>query len=216
MENDFDVVTVEPFNEVYVRVLCEPSVAYELREYFTFAVPGAKFMPSYKAKVFDGKIRLYNTMTRLLYAGLVPYVEQFCSQRGYRAKVDIGRNEPTQHNTQQFLDSLKLSFQPRDYQLEAFTHGIQNNRALFLSPTASGKSFIIYLLMRYLNKKTLIIVPTTSLVHQMASDFESYGLTDADDYIHKVFSGQEKDRQANHHHHMAVYLQEPQVVLRRL
>lgn len=184
---------VEKVNETYVRIVCEPSTAYELSDYFTFDVPGAKFMPSYKNKVWDGKIRLYNTMTRLLYSGLVPYVQKFCSDRGYRAVVTFDMTDTyTSNDALKFLQQLDLSFEPRDYQLEAFAYGVQNNRALFLSPTASGKSFIIYLLMRYYNRKTLIIVPTTSLVHQMASDFETYGLPDADNYIHKIFSGQEK------------------------
>lgn len=185
-------VLIEPVNETYVRIVCEPSTAYELSDYFTFDVPGAKFMPSYKNKVWDGKIRLYNSMTRLLYAGLVPYVEKFCQIRGYKAVSSLGALNTNSQDALSFLKELNLSFEPRDYQVDAYLHGIQNNRALFLSPTASGKSFIIYLLMRYLNKKTLIIVPTTSLVHQMASDFETYGLPDANDYIHKIFSGQEK------------------------
>lgn len=184
-------VVVEHVNETYVRVVCEPSTAYELSDYFTFDVPGAKFMPSYKNKVWDGKIRLYNTMTRLLYAGLEPYVEKFCQIRGYKF-VTYDHLVGEQKDFNDFLTTLNLSFTPRDYQLDAFAYGVKNNRALFLSPTASGKSFIIYLLMRYFNRKTLIIVPTTSLVHQMASDFETYGLTDAGDYIHKIFSGQEK------------------------
>ena len=186
-------VLIEPVNETYVRIVCEPSTAYELSDYFTFDVPGAKFMPSFKNKIWDGKIRLYNTMTRLLYAGLVPYVNRFCGERNY----NLVSNLPVQDHdfratALEVLNELQLKFEPRDYQIDAYLHGVKNNRALFLSPTASGKSLIIYLLTRYHASKTLIIVPTTSLVHQMASDFETYGLPDADDHIHKIFSGQEK------------------------
>ena len=51
---------------------------------------------------------------------------------------------------------------------------------------------IIYLLLRwYLNgtndKKTIVIVPTTSLVEQMAKDFQDYGY---DKDICKIYSGQ--------------------------
>lgn len=186
-------VLVEPFNETYVRVVCEPSTAYELSDYFTFDVPGAKFMPSFKNKVWDGKIRLYNTMTRLLYAGLVPYITKFCQEREYEFKSnlpDLGTD--LKATALEVIKELNLPMQPRDYQLDAYLHGVKHNRALFLSPTASGKSFIIYLLTRFYQTKTLIIVPTTSLIHQLASDFESYGLEDADDNIHKIFSGQEK------------------------
>lgn len=186
-------VLIEPVNETYVRIVCEPSTAYELSDYFTFDVPGAKFMPSFKNKVWDGKIRLYNTMTRLLYAGLVPYVIRFCGERNYKLVNDLPAQEHDFKATAlEVVKELNLKFEPRDYQIDAYLHGVANNRALFLSPTASGKSLIIYLLTRYYASKTLIIVPTTSLVHQMASDFETYGLSDADDYIHKIFSGQEK------------------------
>ena len=81
--------------------------------------------------------------------------------------------------------------EPRDYQLEAFVYAVRNRRALLLSPTASGKSFIIYLLTRYYNARTLIIVPTTSLVSQLASDFADYGF-ESDRYVHRIFSGQDK------------------------
>ena len=85
---------------------------------------------------------------------------------------------------------LKLPFEPRDYQLQAFAHGVRNSRAMLLSPTASGKSLIIYLLSRYYNKRTLIIVPTVSLVKQMIGDFQSYGYNDD---IHGITAGVDKE-----------------------
>ena len=48
-------------NEVYLQVKAEPHVYYELADQFTFDVPGAKFMPQYRNKYWDGKIRLFNT-----------------------------------------------------------------------------------------------------------------------------------------------------------
>ena len=80
-----------------------------------------------------------------------------------------------------------LPFEPRDYQMEAVETAIKYGRQLLLSPTASGKSLIIYLLARWYNKKTVIIVPTTSLVEQMSKDFVEYGY---DKEICKIYSGQ--------------------------
>lgn len=186
-------VFVDKVNETYIRVSCEPSIAQELSDYFTFDVPHAKFTPAFKIKAWDGKIRLYNRMTQLLYAGLLPYVQKFCKEREYEAEIDQQLDISTlPDDIDDFLKSLDLPMEVRDYQLMAFKHALQYNRALFLSPTSSGKSFIIYLLIRFFNRKTLIIVPTTTLVHQMASDFADYGLSDADDYIHKIHEGQEK------------------------
>jgi len=62
---------------------------------------------------------------------------------------------------------------------------------MLVSPTASGKSLIIYLLVRALNVKTLIIVPTTSLVSQLYADFQQYGW-DSAKFCHQVYAGQDK------------------------
>ena len=83
---------------------------------------------------------------------------------------------------------------PRDYQYAAVYSAIKNNRKLLLSPTGSGKSLMIYALVRYYcatRKKTLIIVPTTSLVEQMVNDFCDYGWN-ADDHVHKIYGGKDK------------------------
>ena len=172
-----ETVKIKKLNEVYNKIECEPSIAYELNDYFTFDVPGAKFMPAYRNKVWDGKIRLFNAMTCSLYGGLNRYLEEFCKARKYEIEydTDFSSDEFSLLEAKKFIEELKPKFQPRDYQLEAFVHAVRERRALLLSPTASGKSFIIYLLTRYYNAKTLIIVPTTTLIHQLAKDFEDYG-----------------------------------------
>lgn len=184
------------YNEVYMKIECESDVAYELSEYFTFFVPGYKFMPAYRNKMWDGKIRLFNPMTRLLYAGVINHVIKFCNERQYDLEIanDYTSQPFSLVESKQFIESLNAPshIEIRDYQVAAVAHCVRDNRALMVSPTASGKSFIIYSLMRYYDKRTLIIVPTTTLVHQMASDFASYGY-DSDENIHKIFSGQEKD-----------------------
>ena len=53
------------------------------------------------------------------------------------------------------------------------------------------ESLIIYFLVRFYNVKTLILVPTTSLVEQMYSDFIDYGWNDK--YLHRIYQGHEKD-----------------------
>ena len=190
-----DIVKVEKVDETYNRVTTDPGIAYELNEFFTFDVPGAKFMPSYKSKFWDGKIRLYNTMTGMLYGGLLKYVEEFCKKRNYELEyiTDFSAEEFSLKEANDFIDTLNIpsKFERRDYQLDAFVYGVRNRRALLLSPTASGKSFIIYLLTRYYNAKSLIIVPTTSLVSQLASDFADYGF-DSDVNVHRIFAGQNK------------------------
>ena len=196
-------IHVEKANNVYVRVRTEPSIMMEMSEYFTFEVPGAKFMPAVRNKIWDGKVRLLNRMTGLIYAGLVPYIVKFGKDRDYDVTVDpvlIPSGKYLENTGYDLAKEFDTTYEPRDYQNEAVSHALHRKRALFLSPTASGKSFIIYLIARYhveLGQKVLIVVPTTSLVSQMASDFVEYNRDRPLD-IHKIMSGADKNVEADY------------------
>jgi superfamily II DNA or RNA helicase len=193
-----DIVRIEKINEVHLRVDAEAGVLMEMSGYFEFDVPGAKFSPAYRNKVWDGKIRLLNVMTRLLYAGLLPYVISFCSDRGYKCEISEDFKPIGVYGKEAgyaLSKLLKTKFELRDYQNEAFVEALNSERRLLLSPTGSGKSFIIYLLTQWhiaQGRRVVIIVPTTSLVHQMASDFVEYN-NDKPMDIHKIMAGAEKD-----------------------
>lgn len=188
-----ELVKLEHYNETYLRVRCEPSIMYEMADRFTFMVPGAKFSPKFRNKIWDGKIRLLNVTTGLIYRGLVSHIVSFCDDRDYPVIVDpqFAADEYSLHEFEAMVKELKLPFQPHDYQTDGVVHAIRNKRSLLISPTASGKSLMIYLLLRHYKKKTLIVVPSISLVHQLYSDFADYGF-DSDKYVHKVFQGQDK------------------------
>jgi superfamily II DNA or RNA helicase len=191
-----DTIRVTKFNDVHIKLHCDASTAYELNEYFTFSVPGARFTPAYKNKMWDGKIRLFHLMRQTLYAGLLSKVLEFAKERNYEISydnlADFGQNVFPLAAAEEYVKSIDLPLTPRYYQYDAFVHAIRNKRAILLSPTASGKSLIIYLITTYLiSKKVLIIVPNIGLVHQMASDFEEYGCPP--ELIHKIFTGQEKN-----------------------
>lgn len=184
-------------SEVHIKLECDRGTAMEISEYFTFEVPGAKFMPAVRNKVWDGKIRLFNVNTQLMYYGLTKRLEYFCEERGYEIvyhddlleTLDIPLN-----GLAKYLNDGE--YQLRDYQLRAVAHAIRNHRALILSPTASGKSFIIYCILRfYMRKarKALVIVPTTSLVYQMDNDFKDYSKEVQFYYTHLIVGGQEKN-----------------------
>jgi len=184
-------------------VECDPDVVHELSEHFTFEVPGAKFMPAVKKRLWDGKIRMLDRNTGQINAGLYYAIKKFAMQRGYGIKVDEGAygfpyetNKVNHLETMNWMDTLGIPFKPRDYQYDAITHAITYKRCILISPTGSGKSFIIYLLMQWYmanhDKKILVIVPTTSLVEQMYADFKSYGM-DVDNEVHKIYSGKDKE-----------------------
>jgi len=198
-----DKIVVRKVNDVYIKIECDGGVRQELADYFTFYVPGYKFMPAFRNKMWDGKIRLFDLRTHALYAGLYAHLQHFAEERGYTIEGDnLAKLEKVcQSDVLEFCTKeLDLPFPPYDYQIQAATIALQNKRKVLLSPTGSGKSLIIYIMMRmYLtqkHKRVLIIVPTTSLVEQLSSDFMNYGQNDgafSDKWIHKIYSGKEKD-----------------------
>ena len=193
-------ISVSKFNEVYLRIKCEPSVARELSEFFTFEVPNAKFMPSVRNRLWDGKIRLFSPGTGKIYYGLLPYVKEFLKEQGYKVTydTDFSKRNLDKSITTKFVRSLqKKKFKARDYQIDAIHTILESHRGLILSPTGSGKSFIIYALTRYYvkkleHKKVLIVVPTTNLVEQMYGDFADYGWF-PDEHCHKLYAGSDKN-----------------------
>ena len=190
-------------NEVYLKVESEPHVYYELADQFTFEVPGAKFMPTYQKKYWDGKIRLFNTQSGEVYIGLLDRIVQFCKDHGYTYEFVESKyyGLPFEVNDRISKEGVKdymtaiSKHKPRDYQIDGVYDALRNNRKLLVSPTASGKSLMIYAIIRYFveNKKnTLIVVPTTSLVEQMYKDFDDYGW-DVGSYCHKIYAGKERE-----------------------
>ena len=202
------MIKVSKKNEVHLKIETEPGISQELNDFFTFDVPGARFMPLYRSRMWDGKARLYNMYRQELYVGLLPYLKEFADTLEYPLEInieDIGDPLSTQY-IENFAKKLKLQsggkdIEIRDYQVEAVKHAINNGRALLLSPTASGKSLIIYNLIRYhqhLNRKQLIIVPTTSLVEQMYGDFQDYATADdwaVSENCHRIYGGKEKSNE---------------------
>jgi superfamily II DNA or RNA helicase len=184
-------------NEAYIQFECDRGIAQELSDYFTFYVPGHQFTPAFKSRIWDGKIRLADLRSFTIYHGLVPYIEIFCKERDYTLEIDSDVSVTQNFSlveAKEFVDTLKLPHEIRDYQLKSFVQAIRNKRMLLLSPTASGKSLILYCIIRYLqleNERGLLIVPTTSLVEQMYKDFEDYGYN-SEQYCHRQYSGKEK------------------------
>ena len=196
-------VGIEKIDEIYVKVHADASTKMELSEYFEFYVPGYKFMPAYKNRVWDGKIRLFNAMTGLVYQGLIDYIIKFCNSRDYDVQFINEVYDTQVINSDagyQLAKEFDSAFPPREYQNDAIVHALARNRSLFLSPTASGKSYIIYTVARYhveQGRKVLIVVPTTSLVSQMASDFIEYNKNRPLD-IHKIMGGVDKNVEADY------------------
>jgi len=210
-----DVIKVAKMNETFMYVSCDKGIEKELSEHFCFFVPGYKFMPAYRNRMWDGKIRLYDYKRQTLYNGLFKYLQEFAEVRGYKvvaaASARYGNlGAADKIDLEPFLGPLVISgagnrIIPRNYQLDALSCTLQNKNGLLLSPTASGKSLIIYLAIKwyldYCKDDVLIIVPTTSLVEQMYSDFAEYSSQDTtfnnDELCYKVYGGADRDNIRN-------------------
>ena len=204
-----DKISVRKKNEVYLQVDTEPSIAQELNDHFSFEVPGAKFHPLYKSRMWDGRVRLFSMFTKELYIGLKDYLEQFAKERDYifdDSQYEKTADGCTLDEVTEFVKSLKIASkgQPleiRDYQIEAIHKAINDGRRLLLSPTGSGKSYIIYCLIRWhelRGRRQLILVPTTSLVEQMYSDFQDYSSINnwkTSEHCHRIYGGHEKSNE---------------------
>ena len=191
---------LEKKNDVHLSVDADEDVRRDLGEYFTFSVPGFKFMPQYRSGHWDGKIRLFSYATGQIYTGLYPYILNWCDENNVSVvdKTDIKDADVDDKKINQFIEALKIPFTVRDYQKEAFAYSLRKHRCLLLSPTASGKSLIIYLMVRFnlircvdKNDKILIVVPTTSLVEQLYKDFKDYGWNSSA-HVHRIYQGHEK------------------------
>ena len=76
-------------NEVYLILSdLSPSESQELTSFFTFEVPGFKFMPTYRNRIWDGKIRLFSPGSGEIYVGLLEYIKGFCQ----RNEIDYTRS----------------------------------------------------------------------------------------------------------------------------
>ena len=203
------MIVVGKLNESFLQISCEKHIAYELNEYFSFKVPNAQFHPKFKAKIWDGKIRLFNINTGKMYFGLYPYLKEWAQKHSYEIKTDIVEatgNNVDYDSCYNFMNDLQPLVKgkkiiPRDYQIESFYHCVKSERSLLLSPTSSGKSLVIYSLLRWHqqfldNDKILILVPTTNLVTQMYNDFKDYSSKsewNVEDQCHIIYSGREKE-----------------------
>jgi len=200
-------IIIQKKNEIYLKIETEPHIHQELSEYFTFDVPGAKFMPQYRSKHWDGKIRLYSNYTGEIYVGLLDKIVSWAKTNDYTVEFKNNKfyGTPFEENEMISYEGVsdymnKISkHKPRDYQINAVYDALKYNRKLLISPTASGKSLMIYSIARYFvekDLKVLLVVPTTSLVEQMYKDFEEYGW-DSNEHCHKIYSGKEKTTNKN-------------------
>ena len=188
-------IKIRKLNHASLKIDSDMDIAMELSEAFTFMVDGAKFSPAFKMGQWDGFIRLFNLGSRTIASGLYQKVIEFAEQRSYTWEVvDDSKTtgyEPPSYTTPDidtasvsaYMNSLRLhargeSLNIRDYQIEGVRVALLNRQAILQSSVGSGKSMMLYCIIRYITEvlkmRVLLVVPTVGLTTQMQSDFKDY------------------------------------------
>lgn len=208
------MIEVQKLNECHVKVMSDIGTETDVRDYFTFKVPGYQFSKQYKARMWDGNISLYNIRTKLLPIGLYPRLQTFAKDNEIELRIRenerystiFDRDTIDRSEVEEFVYSLNLwskngPLTVRDYQLDAIYETVCQRKITLLSPTSSGKSLIIYCLIRWIleqepETRVLLLVPSVGLVNQMMGDFREYASQsdwDVDKQCQKLYSGQNKE-----------------------
>ncbi len=212
MAIEMNTIKVKVKNHTYLYIDADTDILYEIKEFFTFFVDGYKFSPKYKMKMWTGTISLLNLTSKTLPSGLWDQLSAFAVERGYTFEmIESNYGMPGEtvnvlpEDIVDYIKGLNLHSQGkkievRDYQLHAIYQAIKYKRKTVIASTGSGKSLIMYCLIRYLidnelANRALITVPSTSLVLQLTNDFLDYASEDEsfdESMIHQVMSGKEK------------------------
>jgi superfamily II DNA or RNA helicase len=199
-------IYVEKLNEVWMRVESDDVTEVELYNKFSFFVDGYKYMPKFKAGVWDGQIHLWNQNTKRMYFGLYTELKQFAKENSH-AILDSVKNKDPEFSVEYistWLDSQILTsgddiIECRDYQYTSVVECLHNKRKVIKSPTSSGKTLILYLISKFLyehGKRILIQTDSTNLVSQTYTDWIDYSQANkfqVEDITQKIYGGLDKN-----------------------
>lgn len=207
------MIEITKLNESHYRVTSTHAIEQELKDFFTFKVPGHEHMKLFKARLWDGTISLYDGKTRRLPCGLLRHLKKFVNESEYQLEFKANdrysqleeTGEVSLEEVKEFMDELELFSKGkrltiRDYQYEAVWKAINEQKITLISPTSSGKSLTLYALIRWIldknpDSKLALIVPNVQLCEQMYSDFEDYSSYNGFPvyrYFQKLYSGKSK------------------------
>lgn len=177
---------------------------------FDFQPDNYKYTPSFISGQWDGYIRPVKYSTNRngnpyiifpigLYDEIMHYLEDI------NHDVTVTKQYAYDKHKQLLIDDESINILDVDlyeHQLQALEIALRDHRKIIISPTGSGKSMIIYLIIRSLLKNDididgniLLVVPTVGLVKQLYHDILTYSKND--EYlmsiIHCITSGKPKN-----------------------
>ena len=206
-----ELIKITKKNEVFGIIECDSGIQLEIQDHFSFMVNGARHMPKFKAGIWDGRIRLFNLVTKEFPLGLFNDLVEFCKARDYEIEygdspygIPNEKNNISAEAVQEFVNSLQCTgkdgkvLEIRDFQYVAVYEALLNKRKVLLASTGAGKSLIAYCIIRWLvesEMRVMLVVPTKSLVLQMLKDFVTYSQEnefDVEENTHIIMGGLEK------------------------
>lgn len=212
MNEDYDII-LEYQNELYYRIIASSRVMSRIRNYFSLRAPGFIFNPLYKNGLWNGFISLVKN--NLFPRGLLTDLQEFAKDSGYRICIPNNKKQYkiSEGRLQEIIDSIQLTdldkkkniafdIKLRDYQELAVKLCINNQHQLIVSQTSTGKTLMVYTIIRVLqeailfDKKIMMIVPSINLVEQAYKDFKNYSIKngwDVDKYCTRLHSKTQAD-----------------------
>jgi superfamily II DNA or RNA helicase len=194
-------ISIEKVNESFLKVYSDDySLLKSINEYFSFFAENYKFMPNYKNEYWNGKIKLFDLTSCLLPLGLYSNLTKFLNDNGYKFEKNTNYNkiQISNENIIDFIKNQNKKIKPRIYQLKGLLISLKENKCIIQLPTGSGKSYLIFLYIKYLlenyiqdDDKILLIVPQKSIVFQMRDEFINYD-NEFKDLIYTIIAGCKK------------------------
>lgn len=175
-----------------------PTIMSTLYNFMSVYAENYRFMPSYKAGIWDGKIHFMDKSGKFL-LGLSRHIFRFVQQDGIEIIIDEDitfKNELTEEEILDVCNSwISDGFVPREHQFDGAIKALTYKKGILEHATSAGKSLTMsiicmHLIIKKISEKILIIVPSIGLVEQLFNDFVEYGVPE--EYIGK-FHGTQKD-----------------------
>ena len=187
-------ITIELLDEVNCKIHnLEPHIRRKLNSKFSYMLPYAFHIPSFKLGRFDGKIKFFH-LNGKTYNNLLPDILDFLSDmnlnfnlKDNREYYNINFNKIDENlfSHINWPENHKNKNKPiilREYQVKIINNFLENKTGVQEIATGAGKTIIIAALSFIIEnslknkKRTLVIVPSKSLVTQTEEDYINVGL----------------------------------------
>jgi superfamily II DNA or RNA helicase len=152
---------------------------------FKYDIPGAKYLPAVRLGRWDGKVPFFN-LGGTTYINLLPEILPYLDERGYDVEIEDLRTYSTilelaqvcetTFNDRHWPDGNPVVL--RDYQVEIVNRFLTTPQCIQEVATGAGKTIMTAALSRMVEHlgRSIVIVPSKSLVTQTEADYKTMGL----------------------------------------